>query len=106
MFSSKWRETVKAFLIRIENQVFEEPVAVKMALFLKSKNSEILKLVERAEKLAITIQKQPSVVFMSLEDYNSLTETAYLLQSPQNAARLNEAVADFTNGQNFKKVKI
>ena len=59
MFSYKWRETVKAFLGRIENEVFEEPVAVKMALFLKSKRSEILKLVERAEKLAITIQKQP-----------------------------------------------
>ena len=58
-FSSKWRETVKSFLGRIENEVFEEPVAVKMALFLKSKNSEILKLVERAEELAITIQKQP-----------------------------------------------
>ena len=58
VFSSKWRETVKAFLMRIENEVFEEPVAVKMALFLKSKSSKILKLVERAEKLAITIQKQ------------------------------------------------
>jgi spectinomycin phosphotransferase len=30
-----------------------------MALFLKSKSSEILKVVERAEELAITIQKQP-----------------------------------------------
>ena len=59
VFSSKWRETVKAFLMRIEKEVFEEPVAVKMALFLKSKSSEILKLVERAEKLAITMQKQP-----------------------------------------------
>jgi len=58
-FSSKWRETVKAFLMRIENEVFEEPVAVKMAAFLKSKRCEILKLVERAEELAITIQKQP-----------------------------------------------
>jgi spectinomycin phosphotransferase len=58
-FSSKWRETVKSFLGRIENEVFEEPVAVKMALFLKSKSSEILKLVERAEALAITIQTQP-----------------------------------------------
>jgi spectinomycin phosphotransferase len=58
-FSSKWRETVKSFLGRIENEVFEEPVAVKMAEFLKSKSSEILKLVERAEELAITIQKQP-----------------------------------------------
>ncbi|WP_100550652.1 aminoglycoside phosphotransferase family protein [Caedibacter taeniospiralis] len=58
-FSSKWRETVKAFLMRIENEVFEEPVAVKMARFLKSKRCEILKLVERAEELAIAIQKQP-----------------------------------------------
>ncbi len=56
-FSSKWRETVKSFLGRIENEVFEEPVAVKMAAFLKSKRCEILKLVERAEELAITIQK-------------------------------------------------
>ncbi|MEY3182511.1 MAG: spectinomycin phosphotransferase [Pseudomonadota bacterium] len=59
IFSSKWRETVKAFLVRIESEVFEEPVAVRMALFLKSKRCEILKLVERAEELAITIQKQP-----------------------------------------------
>lgn len=58
-FSSKWRETVKAFLMRIENEAFEEPVAVKMALFLKSKSAEILKLVERTEALAITLQKQP-----------------------------------------------
>ncbi len=58
-FSSKWRETVKSFLGRIENEVFEEPVAIKMALFLKSKSSEILKLVERAENLAIMLQTQP-----------------------------------------------
>jgi spectinomycin phosphotransferase len=58
-FSSKWRETVKSFLGRIENEVFAEHVAVEMALFLKSKSAEILKLVERAEELAITIQKQP-----------------------------------------------
>ncbi len=58
-FSSKWRKTVKAFLERIENKVFKEPVAVKMATFLKSKKGEILKLVQRAEALGIRIQKQP-----------------------------------------------
>jgi len=57
-FSSKWRETVKSFLVRIENEVFEEPVAVKTSAFLKSKSSEIIKLVERAEELAITVQEQ------------------------------------------------
>ncbi len=45
--------------MRIENEAFEEPVAVKMALFLKSKSSEILKIIEHAEALAILIQKQP-----------------------------------------------
>ena len=59
VFSSKWRETVKKFLMRIENEIFEEPVAVKMAEFLKSKSSEILNLVDRAEKLAITLKNQP-----------------------------------------------
>lgn len=58
-FSSKWRETVKAFLVRTQNEVFEEPVALKMASFLKSKSTEILKLVERAEELACKLQKQP-----------------------------------------------
>ncbi len=58
-FSPKWRETVKKFLMRIENEIFEEPVAVKMAELLKSKSSEILNLVDRAEKLAITLKNQP-----------------------------------------------
>ena len=50
-FSSKWRETVKSFLGRIENEVFEAPVAVKMAEFLKSKSSEIRVLPASARDL-------------------------------------------------------
>ena len=57
-FSSKWREAVKAFLLRIEKKVFLEPVAAKMALFLKFKSAEILKLVSRSEELALAIQAQ------------------------------------------------
>ena len=58
-FPSKWRETVKTFLGRIEDEVFGEPVAEEMALFLKSKSREILKLVRCAENLARLLQKQP-----------------------------------------------
>jgi spectinomycin phosphotransferase len=58
-FSSKWREKVKAFLGRIEKGVFKEPVAAKMALFLKSKSNVIHNLVRRAEELACLLQKQP-----------------------------------------------
>jgi antitoxin YefM len=35
--------------------------------------------------IIITRQNKPSVVIISLEDYRSLEETAYLLKSPQNA---------------------
>jgi spectinomycin phosphotransferase len=59
IFHSTWRETVKTFLKRIEDDVYEEVVAAEMALFLKSKSSEILKLVERAEYLAFTLQTKP-----------------------------------------------
>ena len=58
------------------------------------------------DPVIITRQKHPSVVVMSLEDYNALTETAYLLQSPKNAERLNEAVADLKLDTNYQIVDI
>ncbi len=57
-FSPKWREEVKTFLGRIEDEIFEEPVASEMTLFLKLKSREIFKLVERAENLAYLLQRQ------------------------------------------------
>lgn len=50
------------------------------------------------EPIIITRQKSPSVVMMSLEDYNSLMETAYLLRSPANASRLRGALNAATSG--------
>lgn len=58
-FPSKWRDIVTVFLGRIAKEVFAEPVAAKMASFLKSKTSQIIKLIERAENLAVMIQQQP-----------------------------------------------
>lgn len=51
------------------------------------------------EPVIITRQKAPAVVMMSLEDYNSIQETAYLLENPVNAARLREAVAAHRAGE-------
>ena len=58
------------------------------------------------DPVIITRQKHPSVVVMSLEDYNALIETAYLLQSPKNAERLNQAAEDFKSDNNYKKIDI
>ncbi|HRE32624.1 MAG TPA: aminoglycoside phosphotransferase family protein [Candidatus Berkiella sp.] len=59
VYSPSWRKIVKAFLARIEVEVFQDPVAIKMALYLKSKSEEILKLIERTENLARMLQNQP-----------------------------------------------
>ena len=40
----------------------------------------------------ITRQKGEPVVMMSLDDYNALEETAYLLRSPKNAKRLAKSI--------------
>ncbi|MBZ9560258.1 MULTISPECIES: type II toxin-antitoxin system prevent-host-death family antitoxin [unclassified Modicisalibacter] len=47
--------------------------------------------------ITITRSKAPSVVMMSLEDYEALQETAYLLRSPKNARRLLESIAQLEN---------
>jgi antitoxin YefM len=40
---------------------------------------------------------------MSLEDFEALEETAYLLRSPQNARRLLESVAGLEAGKGSEK---
>ena len=40
------------------------------------------------QPIIVTRQKQRSVVILSLDDYEALNETAYLLRSPANARRL------------------
>jgi antitoxin YefM len=44
--------------------------------------------------IIITRRNKRSVVMMSLEDYQSLEETAYLLRSPKNAKRLLESILE------------
>ncbi len=46
----------------------------------------------------ITRKNQRSVVLLSLEDYQALEETAYLLRSPKNVRRLLESVAELKSG--------
>ncbi|HRP95541.1 MAG TPA: type II toxin-antitoxin system prevent-host-death family antitoxin [Rhodocyclaceae bacterium] len=50
------------------------------------------------EPLIITRSGQASVVMLSLEDFQALEETAYLLRSPENARRLLAAVAQLDAG--------
>ncbi len=48
--------------------------------------------------IVITRKNLRSVVMISLEDYQALEETAYLLRSPKNARRLLESIAELEGG--------
>lgn len=49
--------------------------------------------------IIVTRNRNQSVVIVSLEDYESLEETAYLTRSPANAKRLNDAICALENGK-------
>ncbi|HMY90844.1 MAG: type II toxin-antitoxin system prevent-host-death family antitoxin [Nitrosomonas sp.] len=47
----------------------------------------------------ITRKREASVVMISLEDYQAMEETVYLLRSPANARRLLESIAELEAGK-------
>src|SRR5262245_49449897 len=51
----------------------------------------------------ITRKNERSVVMISLEDYQALEETAYLLRSPKNARRLLESIAALEAGRGTQR---
>ena len=53
--------------------------------------------------IIVTRKQNGSVVIMSLEDYEALEETAYLLRAPKNARRLIESVAELADGKGSER---
>lgn len=51
----------------------------------------------------ITRNRDQAVVMLSLEDYEALQETAYLLRAPANARRLLDSMAALNSGKGLKK---
>ncbi len=47
----------------------------------------------------ITRKSETPVVMLSLEDYQAMEETAYLLRSPANARHLLESIAELEGGK-------
>jgi antitoxin YefM len=65
--------------------------------------SNLAKTIERVcedhAPVAITRKGEGAVVMMSMEDYQALEETAYLLRSPKNTRRLIASVAELEAGR-------
>jgi len=51
------------------------------------------------EPIIVTRRNARPVVMMSLDDFNAIEETGYLLRSPANAARLRESINQAVGGR-------
>ena len=51
------------------------------------------------DPIVIRKRRDNAVVMISLEDYESLVETSYLLRSPRNARRLLESMQQLEDGK-------
>ncbi|OFA29814.1 prevent-host-death protein [Glaciecola punicea] len=60
-------------------------------------------VVNDADTTIITRRDSEDAVVMSLDYYNSLMETVYLLKSPQNAAHLAKSIAQYKAGENIQR---
>ena len=55
------------------------------------------------DPIIITRKREDSVVMIALDDYESLTETAYLLRSPRNTRRLLDSIKELEEGKGMEK---
>ena len=66
----------------------------------RARYAEVLdQAVNDREEIVITRQGHESVVIIALEEYESLMETVYLMQSPANARHLRESIARHRAGE-------
>ncbi|OUS00664.1 antitoxin [Gammaproteobacteria bacterium 42_54_T18] len=53
--------------------------------------------------IAITRKGEGAVVMISMDDYQSLEETSYLLRSPKNLKRLISSINELENGNGVER---
>jgi antitoxin YefM len=60
--------------------------------------SEMDRVCEDHAPVIVTRKASSSVVMISLEDYEALEETSYLLRSPKSVRRLHESITELEAG--------
>ncbi|WP_111742138.1 YoeB-YefM toxin-antitoxin system antitoxin YefM [Leminorella richardii] len=63
----------------------------------------MVKTIEDRAPILITRQNGDPCVLMSLEEYESLEETAYLMRSPANAIRLMTSIEELRSGKGVER---
>ena len=65
--------------------------------------STMNKVCEDHAPIIITRNRDQAVVMMSLEDFEALEETAYLIKNPKNAKRIMRAIAQLDAGKGVER---
>jgi antitoxin YefM len=87
-------------------KVGQYPVQVKSITYSAAREnlaSTINRVCEDQAPVVITRNRDQAVVMLSLAEYESLQETAYLLRSPANARRLLESLEAAKRGKLVRK---
>ncbi len=61
------------------------------------------KVNDDSDMVTVTSTDDKNVVIMSESDYNSMMETLYLQQNPNNAEHLAQSIADLERGKTITK---
>ncbi|HDZ56654.1 MAG TPA: type II toxin-antitoxin system prevent-host-death family antitoxin [Pseudomonas xinjiangensis] len=80
--------------------------AISYSAFRSTLTKILDKVNEDHVPVLITRQNGKPAVVMSLEDFKSYEETAYLMASPRNAERLSQAIAEVEAGKTAQHVLI
>ncbi|MFC0181015.1 YoeB-YefM toxin-antitoxin system antitoxin YefM [Thorsellia kenyensis] len=62
-------------------------------------SATMIRAVEDKAPILITRQRGSSCVLMSLEEYNALQETSYLMSNPANAKKLMKSIEELRAGK-------
>ena len=67
-YNPHWRDLTRQFLALIDHGTFDEPIAGKLAAFMKMKKKEILHMVDRAQALAQSLREQHTAFVLCHSD--------------------------------------
>lgn len=102
------RSTLRRVLAPLDNTVVHGQDSVHMTAISYTAARENLastmdQVCDDHDPVIITRNRNQAVVMLSLEDFEALQETAYLLRSPANAKRLIDSIEALNKGKGITK---
>ncbi len=97
---------MKTEILRYTCTIKQTGLPMRVVTFSEARNklkSILDQVVNDADYTIITRRDAEDAVVMSLDYFNSLLETVYLLKSPANAAHLEQSIAQYRQGQATEK---